>query len=238
MKFTKTLASVCAAALAVSSLAVSAFAAQPKVEAVTLNKATNAVQWNVGVLGTAEIKTVELTGTATLGDGWIGGGGSFGFNATLADGTEEWTQIDFALDSNSDTAKTVCDSATGEFTTTLTFADGTKIGSKVEDIAQLGWWWGSSVVDGEYACAFSDIKVNGESILGAFAPVATLTTTQESESKVTTVAELGAQFDKTDGVIAEWPALPKATIKLTVQMQLLLTISHSMVLPLSSAATM
>lgn len=213
MKFTKTLASVCAAALAVSSLAVSAFAAQPKVEAVTLNKATNAVQWNVGVLGTAEIKTVELTGTATLGDGWIGGGGSFGFNATLADGTEEWTQIDFALDSNSDTAKTVCDSATGEFTTTLTFADGTKIGSKVEDIAQLGWWWGSSVVDGEYACAFSDIKVNGESILGAFAPVATLTTTQESESKVTTVAELGAQFDKTDGVIAEWPALPKATIK-------------------------
>ena len=60
---------------------------------------------------------------------------------------------------------------------------------------------------------FSDIKVNGESILGAFAPVATLTTTQESESKVTTVAELGAQFDKTDGVIAEWPALPKATIK-------------------------
>lgn len=213
MKFTKTLASVAAAALAVSSLAVSAFAAQPKVEAVTLNKATNAVQWNVGVLGTAEIKTVELTGTATLGDGWIGGGGSFGFNATLADGTEEWTQIDFALDSNTDTAKTVCDSATGEFTTTLTFAEGTKIGSKVEDIAQLGWWWGSSVVEGEYSCAFSDIKVNGESILGAFAPVATLTTTQESESKVTTVAELGAQFDTTDGVIAEWPALPKATIK-------------------------
>lgn len=213
MKFTKTLASVAAAALAVSSLAVSAFAAQPKVEAVTLNKATNAVQWNVGVLGTAEIKTVELTGTATLGDGWIGGGGSFGFNATLADGTEEWTQIDFALDSNTDTAKTVCDSATGEFTTILTFAEGTKIGSKVEDIAQLGWWWGSSVVEGEYSCAFSDIKVNGESILGAFAPVATLTTTQESESKVTTVAELGAQFDTTDGVIAEWPALPKATIK-------------------------
>lgn len=47
MKFTKTLASVAAAALAVSSLAVSAFAAQPKVEAVTLNKATNAVQWKL-----------------------------------------------------------------------------------------------------------------------------------------------------------------------------------------------
>ena len=213
MKFTKTLASVCAAALAVSSLAVSAFAAQPKVEAVTLNKATNAVQWNVGVLGSAEIKTVELTGTATLGDGWIGGGGGFGFNATLADGTEEWTQVDFALDSNTDTAKTVCDSATGEFTTTLTFPEGTKIGSKTEDIAQLGWWWGSSVVDGEYACTFSDIKVNGESILGAFAPVATVTTTQESESKATTVAELGAQFDSSDNVIAEWAALPKATIK-------------------------
>ena len=37
MKFTKTLASVAAAALAVSSLAVSAFAAEPKLEAVTLD---------------------------------------------------------------------------------------------------------------------------------------------------------------------------------------------------------
>lgn len=213
MKFTKTLASVCAAALAVSSLAISSFAAEPKVEAVTLNADTKLIQWNAGVLGDAVIETVELTGVATLGDGWIGGGGGFGFDAVFADGTEDWTQLDFALDSDTETVKTVCNAETGEFTTTMTFGAGIKANAKIGSIVQLGWWWGSSVEDGQYSCTFSDIKVNGESILGAFAPVATVTKTQDSKSKVKADVELGAQFDSSDNVIAEWPSLPTATIK-------------------------
>lgn len=211
MKFTKTLASVAAAALAVSSLAVSAFAANPKVELVTLDSsadATKMVQWNVGVLGGDPINTVEISGIVDTSAGWVGGGGSVGFDAIGADGESAWTQVDFGADK--------ADATTGEFTATMDFggvkADLTKDGA----IVQVGWWWGSGGPAGNNGTLeITDLKVNGTSIIGAFAPVATVSREQDYVNADAEKLDIGleAQFDKDVSTIGEWPSLPKTTFR-------------------------
>lgn len=203
--------------VAVSSLSVNAFAAEPKLEAVTLDSnGDKMIQWNVGVLGEEAINTVEISGIVPFstnddGSSWCGGNAGFGFDAVLADGSEEWVQVDYNLfdDSGNPTDNVITDTATGEYKATLTF-DGVKPNlAKAGAIAQLGWWWGS----GDGTCAITDIKVNGTSVIGAFAPVVKVSKTQDSDSDIKADIELSAMFDTTDGVIEKSPLIPITTFK-------------------------
>ncbi|MGN0611476.1 MAG: hypothetical protein ACI4JI_06795 [Ruminiclostridium sp.] len=212
MKFTRTLASVAAAALAVSSLAVSAFAANPKVELVTLDAssdATKMVQWNIGVLGEDPINTVEISGIVDTSAGWVGGGGAVGFDAIGEDGESAWTQVDFASGEDN------TDATTGEFTATMDFGGVKADLAKEGAIVQVGWWWGSGGPAGNNGTLeITDLKVNGESIIGAFAPVVTVSRDQDYVNADVEKLDIGleAQFDNTTG-IAEWPSLPKTTFR-------------------------
>lgn len=169
MKLKKILAAVAAAAVAVSTMAVNAFALVNKVEPITLNSGDEngkVVQYNLDCFDVGEIKTVQIIGTLPA-DTWYGGGGALGFD-TAENG---WVQIDFELGKND--AYKVDDS--GNMDVTLDFAAASKSGTvnkdKEDGLVQLGWWWGS----GDGTVNITDIIVNGESIMGkeAAAPAET-----------------------------------------------------------------
>lgn len=156
MNFKKIIATVAAAALAVSAMAISTFAAQSDtVAAVKLdasNEDAKIIQWPITVLADIEkVDTITIKGTASVAD-WCGGGGAIGFDS------DSWKQVDFALDG----ANVTTDSATGDFTAVCEFGGAAPKLDKADGIVQLGWWWGS----GDQTMQLTDILVNGTSILG------------------------------------------------------------------------
>ncbi len=158
MKLKKILAAVAAAAVAVSMVAVNVFAAQSEaINTLTLNSADEdgkLIQWPINALtGVDAVNTVTLKGVASLGDGWCGGGGQFGFESV-----DGWKQSDFALDG----ANVTLDAATGEFTAEITFAGEAPAVDPGTGIIQVGWWWGS----GDGTMQLTDITVNGTTIIG------------------------------------------------------------------------
>lgn len=162
MKLRKLIAAFAASAVAVSAMAVSAFAANSTIEKVKLNasvESEKAVQWDIDTLtGIEKVDTVTIKGTASV-DGWCGGGGAFGFDATTG-----WVQVDFTLDG----AGVTLDSATGDFTAELDFKGAVIDFAKEDGIMQLGWWWGA----GAQTMQLNDLLVNGESVIGKTVPAA------------------------------------------------------------------
>lgn len=211
MKFTKTLASVCAAAIAVSSLAVSAFATW---------KGANGdgnVVINVADVLPASVKVEDVYGVrfnftdasaAVLAEG---AGGGFIFSTA----SNNWNQLQWCNGCAEDEGHDIqLDTATNSITRLekAPFFTAEDISGDEGTYGQicLSEWWG-----GDIAYKSLDFLAADGTVLGSadYVPTITFEKTQKSTSKAKYDVELGAQFDSSLGTIAEWPTLPKTTFK-------------------------
>lgn len=211
MKFTKTLASVCAAAIAVSSLAVSAFAAW---------KGANAdgnLVIDVADVLPSTVKVEDVYGVrfnltdasaAVLAEG---AGGGFIFSTA----SNNWNQLQWCNGCGEDEKHDIqLDTATNSITrlekTPFFTAEDISGNEGTYGQIALSEWWG-----GDIAYKSIDFLAADGTVLGSadYVPTITFEKTQKSTSKAKYDVELGAQFDSSLGTIAEWPSLPKTTFK-------------------------
>lgn len=212
MKFTKTLASVAAAALAVSALSVSSFAAWKGA-----NGDGNLV-FNVADILPEDVNIADVYGVsvvftdasaAVLAEG---AGGGFIFSTA----SNNWNQLQWCNGCGEDEAHDIqLDTETNSITRmeTAPFFTAEDISGEEGTYGQiaLSQWWGGDI-------AYSTINFLGAdaSVIGTYEYVPEIKVSK-AQDYVDLEAEridigLEAQFDKTTG-IDEWPSLPKTTFK-------------------------
>ena len=214
MKFTKTLASVCAAAIAVSSLAVSSFAAW---------KGANAdgnVIINVADVLPSTVKVEDVYGVrfnftdasaAVLAEG---AGGGFIFSTA----SNNWNQLQWCNGCDTSEKPEEHNIQLDTKTNSITRLEKTPFFT-AEDISgnegtygqiALSEWWG-----GDIAYKSLDFLAADGTVLGTanYVPTITFEKTQKSTSKAKYDVGLEAQFDSSLGTIDEWAKLPKTTFK-------------------------
>lgn len=212
MKFTKTLASVAAAALAVSALSVSSFA-----DWKGANGDGNLV-FNVADILPEDVNIADVYGVsvvftdasaAVLAEG---AGGGFIFSTA----SNNWNQLQWCNGCGEDEAHDIqLDTETNSITRmeTAPFFTAEDISGEEGTYGQiaLSQWWGGDI-------AYSTINFLGAdaSVIGTYEYVPEIKLTKDQDY-VDLEAErisigLEAQFDSTTG-IAEWPSLPASTFK-------------------------
>ena len=212
MKFTKTLASVAAAALAVSALSVSSFA-----DWKGANGDGNLV-FNVADILPEDVNIADVYGVsvvftdasaAVLAEG---AGGGFIFSTA----SNNWNQLQWCNGCGEDEAHDIqLDTETNSITRmeTAPFFTAEDISGEEGTYGQiaLSQWWGGDI-------AYSTINFLGAdaSVIGTYEYVPEIKVSK-AQDYVDLEAEridigLEAQFDKTTG-IDEWPSLPKTTFK-------------------------
>ena len=212
MKFTKTLASVAAAALAVSALSVSSFA-----DWKGANGDGNLV-FNVADILPEDVNIADVYGVsvvftdasaAVLAEG---AGGGFIFSTA----SNNWNQLQWCNGCGEDEAHDIqLDAEKNTITRmeTAPFFTAEDISGEEGTYGQiaLSEWWGGDI-------AYSSVEFLGAdgSVIGTYEYVPEIKLTKEQDY-VDLEAEridigLEAQFDKTTG-IDEWPSLPKTTFK-------------------------
>ena len=212
MKFTKTLASVAAAALAVSALSVSSFA-----DWKGANGDGNLV-FNVADILPEDVNIADVYGVsvvftdasaAVLAEG---AGGGFIFSTA----SNNWNQLQWCNGCGEDEAHDIqLDTEKNSITRmeTAPFFTAEDISGEEGTYGQiaLSEWWGGDI-------AYSSVEFLGAdgSVIGTYEYVPEIKLTKEQDY-VDLEAEridigLEAQFDKTTG-IDEWPSLPKTTFK-------------------------
>lgn len=212
MKFTKTLASVAAAALAVSALSVSSFA-----DWKGANGDGNLV-FNVADILPEDVNIADVYGVsvvftdasaAVLAEG---AGGGFIFSTA----SNNWNQLQWCNGCGEDEAHDIqLDTETNSITRmeTAPFFTAEDISGEEGTYGQiaLSEWWGGDI-------AYSAINFLGAdaSVIGTYEYVPEIKVSK-AQDYVDLEAEridigLEAQFDKTTG-IDEWPSLPKTTFK-------------------------
>ena len=212
MKFTKTLASVAAAALAVSALSVSSFA-----DWKGANGDGNLV-FNVADILPEDVNIADVYGVsvvftdasaAVLAEG---AGGGFIFSTA----SNNWNQLQWCNGCGEDEAHDIqLDTEKNSITRmeTAPFFTAEDISGEEGTYGQiaLSEWWGGDI-------AYSTIDFLGKdgSVIGTYeyVPEIKLTKKQDYVDLEAERIDIGleAQFDKTTG-IAEWPSLPKTTFK-------------------------
>ncbi|MBS7397599.1 MAG: hypothetical protein KIG32_04175 [Ruminiclostridium sp.] len=212
MKFTKTLASVAAAALAVSALSVSSFA-----DWKGANGDGNLV-FNVADILPEDVNIADVYGVsvvftdasaAVLAEG---AGGGFIFSTA----SNNWNQLQWCNGCGEDEAHDIqLDTEKNSITRmeTAPFFTAEDISGEEGTYGQiaLSQWWGGDI-------AYSTINFLGAdaSVIGTYEYVPEIKVSK-AQDYVDLEAEridigLEAQFDKTTG-IDEWPSLPKTTFK-------------------------
>ena len=212
MKFTKTLASVAAAALAVSALSVSSFA-----DWKGANGDGNLV-FNVADILPEDVNIADVYGVsvvftdasaAVLAEG---AGGGFIFSTA----SNNWNQLQWCNGCGEDEAHDIqLDTEKNSITRmeTAPFFTAEDISGEEGTYGQiaLSQWWGKDI-------AYSSVEFLGAdgSVLGTYEYVPEIKVSK-AQDYVDLEAEridigLEAQFDKTTG-IDEWPSLPKTTFK-------------------------
>lgn len=214
MKFTKTLASVCAAAIAVSSLAVSAFADWKGANSDG-NLIIDLAQVLPSTVKVEEVYGVRVNFSDASADVLAkGAGGGFIFSTK----DKNWNQLQWC--NGCDTSEkpeehniqldTKTNSITRlEQTPFFTAEDVSGAEGTYGQIA-LSQWWGGDI-------AYKSIDFLGAdgAVLGTlkYVPKIGMKKAQTSTSDAKFDVELGAQFDSSLGTIDEWAALPKTTFK-------------------------
>lgn len=214
MKFTKTLASVCAAAIAVSSLAVSAFATW-KGANTDGNVIINVADVLPSTVKVEDVYGVRFNFTDASADVLAkGAGGGFIFSTA----SKNWNQLQWCNGCDTTEKPEEHNILLDTKTNSITRLEKTPFFT-AEDISgaegtygqiALSEWWG-----GDIAYKSLDFLAADGTVLGSadYVPTITFEKTQKSTSKAKYDVELGAQFDASLGTIAEWPALPKTTFK-------------------------
>lgn len=212
MKFTKTLASVAAAALAVSALSVSSFAAWKGA-----NGDGNLV-FNVADILPEDVKIADVYGVsivfsdasaAVLAEG---AGGGFIFSTA----SNNWNQLqwcngcgeDEAHDIQLDTEKnSITRMETAPFFTAEDISGAENTWGQIA----LSEWWGGDIAYSAINFLDKDGKVIGTY---EYVPEIKVSKAQDYVDLEAERIDIGleAQFDKTTG-IDEWPSLPKTTFK-------------------------
>ena len=219
MKFTRTLASVAAAALAVSSLAIGASAAVFKATveengAPASNKCKWELEYDESVYEWAPnvTKVVATITNEAYVNGVLGG------NVINADGTSGWADSAQCESAAAGTSEWVWDGLNG-------LASGMVTNEETGETSESGYfkveiWWMNAVENEDKSTApattFIDkvefFDKDGKS-LAAYTtptdPTAEVTTSRAGKLNV----GLEAQFDSTVGTIGEWPSLPKTTFR-------------------------
>ena len=217
MKFTRTLASVAAAALAVSSLAIGASAAVFKAT-VEENGAPASNKWELKYDESVYEWAPNVTKVVATITNEAYVNGALGGNVINADGTSGWAASDKCESAAAGTSEWVWDGLNG-------LASGMVTNEETGETSESGYfkveiWWMNAVENEDKSTApattFIDkvefFDKDGKS-LAAYTtptdPTAEVTTSRAGKLNV----GLEAQFDSTVGTIGEWPSLPKTTFR-------------------------
>lgn len=195
MQFRKIVAACAAASMMTAACAVCAYADKlGTVELVTLNANSDTgkrVQYDINTIYSDTIDEITLVGRVSAGDDWVGGGGQIGYNAVSG-----WVQKDFSLEDsfasfNSDGTNVVVVINTSEQNLDPKKAD--------EGMLQIGWEWGSG--DGTFR--ITDIKVNGETIVGNSTEKPDETVTEPDEADDDADADDTVEDDTADETVED-----------------------------------
>ncbi len=217
MKFTRTLASVAAAALAVSSLAIGASAAVFKAT-VEENGAPASNKWELKYDESVYEWAPNVTKVVATITNEAYVNGALGGNVINADGTSGWAASAQCESAAAGTSEWVWDGLNG-------LASGMVTNEETGETSESGYfkveiWWMNAVENEDKSTApattFIDkvefFDKDGKS-LAAYTtptdPTAEVTTSRAGKLNV----GLEAQFDSTVGTIGEWPSLPKTTFR-------------------------